>query len=128
VVAAHREVSQVPRLPWNLRPNKFHGCRGTYGPQVPRLGVELNPRRSPTVTVGLKFHGCRETTNTHVLNVRSGRSNPASTVVDAGPNTLPQPDYGVTQIGDCVVTQRPRDRQNAGLTESGAFTESGKLP
>jgi hypothetical protein len=60
--------------------------------------------------------------------------------VHDGPNTLPQPDYGVTQIGDYVVTQRPRARQqqDAGNdrftgnpqtpTRNGGSPENGGFP
>jgi len=100
----------------HLSPSKLHG-----------LGCRLSPLEVARFPCNLRCTVLVHHWTTYVLTYVDNQTRHAHACT-TDQDTLPQPDYGVTQIGDCVVTQRPRDRQNAGLTESGAFTESGKLP
>jgi hypothetical protein len=126
VVAPNRKLTEVPRIPWYLKPWNPHGFRGSWDLEVPRVGVEHKPFQVTRLPWELSTTESVPHWTTYVLNVRlPGQPNPSCTCVHDGPNTLPQLDYGVTQIGDCVVTQRPRarvvmaDRQNGTLTQIG---------
>lgn len=114
----HRRTARFP-VSWPVV--ELHGFRSVVARQTDRLGVQL---KHPTnCTESLQFN-CTPVGSVKDYPTRNTQY-PSCTAVQNGPNTPPQLAYRVKQIGDCVVTQRPRarvvmaDRQNGTLTQIG---------
>jgi hypothetical protein len=98
-----------------------------------RLGVQHRPVSTCTAAVQPNMHGFGAPLDNPPTYVGTGQPNPSCTCMQDGPNTLPQPDYVVRQVGDCVVTKRPRTRDqvdacNERCPENRGFPENGGFP
>lgn len=74
------------------------------------LGCRLSTPNGARVSCRLTCTASEHHWTTKPTYVGTGQPIPPCTCVHGGPNTLPQPAYVVTQIGDSAVTQRPRAR------------------